>query len=662
MRACQLLSAAFWMTMLLAVSALAQETRKWSDVSGRFNVEGTLIRVDGGNVLLKATDGKQLTISLTRLSEADQQYVKDQSENPFTEVAADNPFQQTTLSSGGELPNAVPVKLDSASQMMPKQDIQWDCPPDPCPVEKMAGRPFSFALGNVPFGASKSHSGPFFSRDGKTLALSASAFERTSRVSANVPARVSAMQNRNRDPDFQNFTKIWIGDVTTGKSHVTTLEERLTLMGISPNGKRVALQSGEWAIGSNWGKRQYLSIGEVSESGVAINTVYNPFASVGNPSSMHNLENDIEWAGWVSDSQILVLSARGLLILLDVDDGTPVWQWSLGSGSKVSLSPGGRYAIAVSSGDAFLFQTANGEGIGQLDIPRGTNREFAFSPDGKTIAANAPDGIMLLDATTGQVQEPFYIGENSTGSLGWCDNRYLMAGSRLVDTTTKSVLWNYSHNSANAKASGGNYWYSLSTGSANTIRVVGVALPHGKAIQRADNDTSLFSISPGMNVSLKVEDSVQEGREEIQKSIEKKFADNGWKLANDAPVSVTLKVVTESEETTEYGVSRSPIPIPIPVPRLRMFGEKGVEVKFTPQKYLIEVREGDKLVWTLSHTERPPWRMPLDVVQDKSLQEVVDQAMAKAEYKDWFLKARIPKTIPNPDKTGSSRLTENGVQ
>jgi len=470
---------------------------------------------------------------------------------------------------------------------------------------------------------------------------------------------MNAAAMRVRGQDFSNFTRVWIGNVTTGQSHETIFDESLTLMGISPNGRRVALRSGGWELGSNWGQLQHLYIGEVSGSGITVNRAYNPFATVGSArAGSSNRDGDIEWVGLVSDSRVLVLSARGQLVLLNVDNGRPEWQWSLGGSGRVYLSPGGRYAIAAGASDVFLFQTADGEGIGQFDNSsvRGVSREFAFSPDGRTIASSGLNRIALWDATTGQVHEPFYIGDGGVGNLQWLDNRYLMAGSRLVDTETKSVLWNYSHG-ANARAIGGNYWFSTSAG--NMMRVVPVVLPHPQALLVAESDTSLFSIAPGLSAVLHLDDSVQNGRAAIQQGMERKFAENGWNLATHAPVTITLKVITEPEATASYHVSRTPAPIPIP---RMMGGGDGTEVKFTPRRAVIEVREGDKLVWTSSHTQRAPSQISMSEIQHMSLQEVVNQHMAQTQYRDWFLNARIPRTIPNPDRAGRSRLTENGIQ
>jgi hypothetical protein len=67
------LSAACGLALLLAMPAAARE---WSDASGKFKVEAELADVSGGAVRLKKPTGELASITLAKLSAADQDYVK----------------------------------------------------------------------------------------------------------------------------------------------------------------------------------------------------------------------------------------------------------------------------------------------------------------------------------------------------------------------------------------------------------------------------------------------------------------------------------------------------------------------------------------------------------------------------------------------------------
>lgn len=54
------------------------ESRTWTDVSGKYRIEGAMDRFADGKVHLKKSDGTAVAVPLGRLSKADQQYVRQQ--------------------------------------------------------------------------------------------------------------------------------------------------------------------------------------------------------------------------------------------------------------------------------------------------------------------------------------------------------------------------------------------------------------------------------------------------------------------------------------------------------------------------------------------------------------------------------------------------------
>ncbi len=69
----------------------ASSPRTWSDSSGSFNVEAVYLGVDGDKVILKKADGKELSVSLSRLSLTDQRFVAQAQE---AAKKLGNPFEQ----------------------------------------------------------------------------------------------------------------------------------------------------------------------------------------------------------------------------------------------------------------------------------------------------------------------------------------------------------------------------------------------------------------------------------------------------------------------------------------------------------------------------------------------------------------------------------------
>lgn len=62
-------------TVLILAGASA-DARKWSDNTGQFSVEATVIEVRDDKVLLMREDGKAANVAIARLSEADRRYLQ----------------------------------------------------------------------------------------------------------------------------------------------------------------------------------------------------------------------------------------------------------------------------------------------------------------------------------------------------------------------------------------------------------------------------------------------------------------------------------------------------------------------------------------------------------------------------------------------------------
>ncbi len=108
--------------------------RKWSNKSGKFNIEARLDEKKGENVVLVKKDGKRLVVPLEKLSEADQEYVKglgDTEKNPFAEPAASD---TSDAASTAELSNSAPTKgekvsWNGAKAVRPQKFSKWSFTP-----------------------------------------------------------------------------------------------------------------------------------------------------------------------------------------------------------------------------------------------------------------------------------------------------------------------------------------------------------------------------------------------------------------------------------------------------------------------------------------------------------------------------------------------------
>jgi len=640
----------------------AEEVRTWKDDTGLFSVEASLQQIVGDLVKLQKTDGNVITLPLVKLSEADRRYIAGlTSQNPFEDGASSKSSDTNTLQSASGFPNfaAMEVRTVDFSQTREAGGAApnvWSCEADPAPQVALPENVvrLTFRLQDIPMSAFPRRTDFAVDPTGK-----------------NAVAAFHVVLDPSRRDTSKNYTRIFLGNTVTGAVTIQDSPLKLQPHGFSADGKRFAFHQDTWEFPPN-GKRTLLHITEVTSTGWTAVATFEPFAQLKRTDSRRNFNGpnlstdaDIFGATWVDDKHLLVQSESGTLILLDIDTGKAVWRTRTVSRGDIALSPGGKYCFLPVGSTTVLWETLTGKAIGAVDEQ---NQKFRFSPSGKRFATCSAQGIILGDTTTGAREVPFFVPGSSMGQrLLWLDERFLLLGGSLVDTASKAIVWHYIGLGDNVKLVGGYSWCAMDLIRDGTA-LVPLTLPH--ATMKAGRMTASSDeivLKPGVSVSVTIDDSVAQERKEIRESIEKKIADNGWVLADDAPITIALSLTAEGKtDTVEYGVSRSigPVSLP-PVPRFRSpLDGKGVEVEFKPERYDIKILEkkGDKELWSATKTTSPPSRLPLDVVKADSLQEVVDKAMEANSYKEWIDKVFIPKTISRPQTgKGESRVTENGI-
>ena len=62
---------------LMSASAMGAESRTWKDATGKFSVQATLFYHDASQVVLEKSDGKTVTVPLSKLSAADRAYLQE---------------------------------------------------------------------------------------------------------------------------------------------------------------------------------------------------------------------------------------------------------------------------------------------------------------------------------------------------------------------------------------------------------------------------------------------------------------------------------------------------------------------------------------------------------------------------------------------------------
>jgi hypothetical protein len=90
----------------LDASPPQNELRTWTSSTGKFTIEAEFVGVENGNVQLRKSDGKSITVPLAKLSDDDQQFIKGQSLNGAEAPEPPEPLAKFTacLKNGKRIP------------------------------------------------------------------------------------------------------------------------------------------------------------------------------------------------------------------------------------------------------------------------------------------------------------------------------------------------------------------------------------------------------------------------------------------------------------------------------------------------------------------------------------------------------------------------------
>ena len=100
-----------WLALIVTVAvvsiASASELRTWTDSSGQFTITAEVVAVDGDQVQLRTEDGKEIAVPVTRLSSADQAFLKgrDRDSSAQENVSASDALTLIANQFYGELRN-----------------------------------------------------------------------------------------------------------------------------------------------------------------------------------------------------------------------------------------------------------------------------------------------------------------------------------------------------------------------------------------------------------------------------------------------------------------------------------------------------------------------------------------------------------------------------
>jgi hypothetical protein len=375
----------------------------------------------------------------------------------------------------------------------------------------------------------------------------------------------------------------------------------------------------------------------------------------------------VAWAALIDAGNVLVASEHGKLALFALPKCEAVWTATFNWQSYPAVSGGRKYGVVSTAKGPWVFDALTGESNGVLPGPAPAwQARFSFSPETDRIGAagivanNPVLAVWDLKKKTlaNQVVLPKGVGNYAINWLG----SYCMVGHEFLIDLEKGVpLWQYEVGGTSRALPGRPapyasqqpdetlYWYITAEGDKLAV----AALPHeeAKKVLASSKPEELFAGMPGSKVTLEINigHTDEARRAKVETALKKQLTDNGYVIAEGAPLKLVAMVTTAAGREIEY----------------RRFGQFGTEKVSTTdfESTLAFMTAEGQTAWECKEKSNNG-QFFLSLKQGQTVQDVINEKTPEMGL-GLFLHAPLPKFVPKPKEKGTfgeSKLTARGVQ
>ena len=600
-----------------SVDAIEYEFRTWKDATGNFSVKAKLIEFDDKNVKIEKEDGRVVSIPIEKISEDDLSYLADLEKNATAENDPDNPFAGGTRPTETEdsledadgfdldfkrgsrrnrsrTKSASYARIDTNGNPVVLAANDWNVKPD--------GQVRAAALKGKRATFPRSNSEHNFHDDERFLISN-----------SNLP-----LCGLSRSNPFRDHSDLYLVRMSDSKliAQIRIPAKKTNLLALSPNGNSVVTLSD--AMGHNSGR---MSLWKVDGRKMKNAMNWDP------DSLFRSFALDTPQALFVDDQKLLLIGKP--VVLLDCESGNTIYSFDRRPG-QVAVSSGQKQIAVVSNSSIFVVESQSGETLGQLEEPYQGIDALAFSNDGQKLAGmNKSSGsIWIWDMVSGELANELSVSpEGFRTRLQWIDNQFLLVGNKhLVDSISRSKVWEFSVSRKGVKKSNGKYW-KLDEGRLSQSNIGPVNLAD-KTLQFDPEE--LLLLSPGTKISIEISGKLPFDRTavtEIKDTLAEELEKNEFVVDHDASIKLRLSVTKGKKETTEYRDFFDPP------------WSKGKKATYTPNICKIEFVKDGRTFWHKTKTFTAGHTIHLQ--KDETV-----QAAAKRVCKptpSFFTKAKLPR-------------------
>lgn len=347
----------------------ADELRTWSDMSGKFSVKAKLIKEEGGSVFLQTEAGKELKIPVSKLSAADQQFLKaNPTENPFEAVEPGTASKAATANTASKANAAGATASVGGAPKELKPD--WFNIPEIGIATAPADWKLEVTTLTPPAVNAKT-------RPINTTPANKDFFERLVAFKSSPASQRGVLCYQANAPGAKaESTRLILLDLAANKIlGAAVTEGKWNLLAVSPDGQQVAMQ-GERGVGD----KPPIELWTLGMKGIERQASWVPFPD------KDDWNKEIKWAAYVDGKKLLTLGSWGKLALWNLDDAKPQWWTKIEGNATPALSVDGKWLAVWTEQGLGTVELAAGKFAAKRSGQRfGGANSFAFSPNGSPL-------------------------------------------------------------------------------------------------------------------------------------------------------------------------------------------------------------------------------------------------------------------------------------
>ena len=571
------------------------EVRTWNSRDGAYSVKADFVQFNDQSVVLKTEEGREITVVIEQLSEADVAHLKER----YARLKA---ASEAAAAPGPPAPTE-PITTwnrDTARKLAFKTPRIWRYEP-----AAVLAAPGDWSKKPIPLATGAHGVGSIM-------------FPLPIRSTFVVLHQHPEFKSRGTAAAMRQGNWLIVYDGKTGKHrHEIMLPGVRQLLAVSPYANLAALSSKEEKQLEIWSLKSGKRLGN-----------FRPYGEATRFDSNRALQ-----AIFPTEDQLLTIRTfnETTLTLWSLKTGEAIWEKPLpNTMTNFAVSPDSKYLVFYSYQEkqSVLINAMTGRTAGILISERGRRYPgLTFTHDGLRLIGLGSEldqsRLAVWDLKDGSQTHEFTFPIAPAYRAVMCGEHLAVSGLRgdkypknpisLIDLERQQVIWSYGLGGSNAiRGPNSLLWFVLPS-TREECSLAAVELPDKRVAERiglAEGAKPLLTRGGSVQLKLQLQNVPTQFQKfdvagQIRKHLVAALGEVGVTVSDDAPLSMEIRVSERSAgESIDAVVTESRYPIPIPQPG---FGQKGTRVSVPVYEGIAEINLRDttgSAKWTRKFTSR----------------------------------------------------------